>query len=96
MSSEFSDPWCGGRGGLKIRTFASFKIVFSRSSCARSAMPSRKNTRFAKQTAKQDSGVQGFVDGGSELHGVKGLVGGKFASSDCPVFCRGGVGLEVG
>ena len=30
------------------------------------------------------------------IAGVKGLVGGKFASSDCPVFCRGEVGLEVG
>ena len=59
-------------------------------------MPSRKSARFAKQTALQDSGVQGLVDGGSALRGVKGLVGGKFASSDGPVFCRGEVGLEVG
>ena len=99
MSSESSDSWGGGRGGLKILTFASFKTVFSRSSCARSAMPSLKKSRLARPAARGLWTEGGEGGGWREGLGDWLAVGSRFASTDCSWIYRiyrGEVGLEVG
>ena len=57
-------------------------------------MPSLKKSRLARPAAR-GLWTEGGDGGGWRDWGTGGLVGGRFASTDCPLICRGEVGLEV-
>ena len=81
MSSESSDSWGGGRGGLKILTFAVCHAVAEEAEACEAGRP------------QGDFGRRAGMVGGRR---TGGLVGSRFASTDGPLICRGEVGLEVG